>query len=84
MVVPTSLFAYEDAKQNLGDKQQKVLEAIISLGKCCDKKIAAFLGWEINRVTPRRKELADLGKIEMDGIERNEQNRPVQVWKFKV
>lgn len=83
MVTQTSLYAYSEALIGLNEKQQKVLEAIISLGKCYDKQIARFLGWEINSITPRRLELLAMGKIECLGLTKNEAGRAVQQYKFK-
>jgi hypothetical protein len=60
----TSLPAYQEAKENIKTKQQTVLDAIICLGVCCDHQIAEYLGWAINRVTPRRKELVEAGRVE--------------------
>ena len=60
----TSLPAYQEAKENIKTKQQTVLDAIIFLGVCCDHQIAEYLGWAINRVTPRRKELVEAGRVE--------------------
>jgi DNA-binding MarR family transcriptional regulator len=76
----TSLFAYEQAKDNLGEKQRQVLSAIRQIGKCTDKHIAAFLGWPINRVTPRRNELVESGHVIECGVVKNEYNRPVTLW----
>lgn len=84
MIRQTSLLAYADAKEGLGDKQKQVLEAIMTLGKCYDKQIADFLGWEINRITPRRKELFEAGKIESTELLKNKQGRSVQGWQFKA
>ena len=81
----TSLLAYFDAKENIGDNQNKVLTAIKVLGVCTDKQIASYLGWEINRVVPRRNELAspELGLIVEAGTTKNECNRTVITWQAK-
>ena len=59
----TSLPAYKEAKLTLNQTQAKVLEAIRHLGICNDRQITEYLGWPINRITPRRLELLTLGKI---------------------
>lgn len=59
----TSLLAYVNALENLGQKQFTVLKAIDSLGVCNDKQIADYLNWPINRITPRRLELRKMGLI---------------------
>ena len=60
----TSKPAYEEAKISINKKQQFVYDAIIKLGVCNDHQIAEELGWPINRVTPRRGELFNDGKID--------------------
>ena len=48
-------------RHGLAKSRRLVLQAIAALckqqGSCCDKQIADYLGWPINRVTPRRGEL---------------------------
>ncbi len=76
----TSIESYHKI-ENLGDKQQKVLLTIQDLGRCTDRQIATRLGWEINRVTGRRSELAELGRIQ--AIEKtfdSNTNRTVWLW----
>lgn len=80
MYQQTSLLAYLDAKEKIGDKQQKVYDAIKKLGKCTDQQIASLLNWTINRVTPRRGELHHKGMVKESGIIKNEFNRPVMLW----
>ena len=58
----TSIEAYHEL-QNVGEKQRMVLHAIDTMVKASDYDIANFLNWEINRVTPRRNELAKRGLI---------------------
>ncbi len=78
----TSLPAYQEAQININKKQQAVLDAIHALGVCCDHQIAEYLGWPINRVTPRRGELIDAGLIEMSFRGKDfETNRTVNFWK---
>jgi len=78
----TSLPAYQVAQKNINKKQQDVLDAISKLGVCCDHQIAEYLGWPINRVTPRRGELLDNGKIEMAFRGKDfETGRTVNFWK---
>jgi len=81
----TSRPAYEEAKTNIGDKQLKVFETIKKLGPCTDAQIADFLGWPINRVTPRRGELIDLKMIIADGKRRDQKTkRLVNFWRIKT
>lgn len=59
----TSLLAYIEVLENLGEKQLIVLQTIKKLGECNNKMIANELGWEINRVTGRVNELHKDGAI---------------------
>lgn len=60
-----------------------VLSAIRTLGVCCDKQIAEYLGWEINRVTGRRGELLIEDKIVCVGKWKSGK-RTVNWWKVKI
>lgn len=63
----TSGAAYKEIIPTLNDKQKKVLEVIKGASSVNasinDKQIARSLGWDINRVTPRRGELLNKGFI---------------------
>lgn len=65
-VRPTSLEAYDSV--DIGARQREVLNAIRELGAATDKEIARFLGWEINRITPRRGELVAAGLVKERGV----------------
>jgi len=82
-VTQTSLFAYQGVKTNIGAKQKIILNAIKAIQPCSDVQIAEYLAYEINRVTPRRGELAAMGKIVEAGKVKNKYNRPVNTWKIK-
>jgi len=56
----TSLIAYDSIKKTLGNKQKIVLEAIFKLGEATNRDIKNFLGWDINSITPRVKELREM------------------------
>ena len=60
----TSLKAYKDILDTLGDKQRQVLETIKYFGICTDRMISESLRWNINSVTGRTNELVKLGIIE--------------------
>ena len=50
--------AYREAAKSQRDyARQQVFIAIRKLQPCNDKQISEYLGWPINRVTPRRGEL---------------------------
>lgn len=59
----TSLAAYESIQAELNTKQEKVFDALTQLGSMCNQEIADVLGWPINTVTPRVKELREKGLV---------------------
>ena len=71
-VSQVSLQAFEKAKLTLAHNQAKVLWSIHNLNidkiPCSDRQIANLLGWEINRVIPRRRELEKANRIYSIGI----------------
>ena len=77
----TSLPAFKEPGKDIC--RSKVLDAIKKLGWCCDRQIAEFLDWPINRVTPRRGELFTAGKIENFGLRKYE-GRAVNWWRVKI
>jgi len=62
-VKPTSLLAYAEVLEHLGEKQQRVYEAIRFLRICNAKMISRHLHWEINCCTGRVTELNNFGII---------------------
>ena len=67
----TSLDAWADVRSRLGDRQESVMTALeIAEQPLCDVELSERLGWPINRVTPRRGELVDLGLVEDAGVEK--------------
>ncbi len=59
----TSIEAYNSIKKTLGNRQRRVLESL-SERDMTNRQLSKSLGWEINSVTGRVKELRDYGKIE--------------------
>jgi len=58
-----------------------VFLTIKKIGPCNDKQVASYLGWAINRVTPRRGELVTNGLImEQKKAKDPETNRTVSYW----
>ena len=55
----TSLLAYAEALEHLGENQQQVLITMRLLKTANNQMIAEKLGWQINSITPRVKELRD-------------------------
>lgn len=56
----TSRQAYSQIVPFLGDKQAQVLGLLRDSEPLSNSEIAKMLGWEINRVTPRIKELRNM------------------------
>lgn len=63
MFQQTSLLAYRSL-EHIGQKQKACYRIIKVLGPVCNQDIGYQLNWEINRVTPRVKELRELGYVE--------------------
>jgi DNA-binding MarR family transcriptional regulator len=78
----TSLLAYQQLT-HLSDKQQTVLVYIHGHPDTTDKEIAQSLGWEINRVTPRRGELENLGLIVSSGYLLQPNKRKAHTWRVR-
>lgn len=64
----TSLLAYREIEDKLGEKQKEVYNMLKNLGSANNSILAKKLGWEINRVTPRVKELREIGLVVTDCI----------------
>jgi len=79
----TSLEAFDLIFDELGSRQKEVYEVIESYCNCCNQDIAEFLGLPINSVTPRVKELRDLGFVCQNGFKINRLGRRVMTWKVK-
>lgn len=52
---------------NFSDIHQEVLSMINKYPECSRSELANYLGWPINRVTPRVRELLDMEKISVSG-----------------
>ena len=63
MIQETSLEAYKVLTPELGNLQETVYNTIIDHPGMSNHDIARYLNWEINRVTPRVKELRDKGLV---------------------
>ena len=62
----TSLVAYSEVLENLGERQTAVYCAIRNLKSCNNQMIANFLRLPINSITPRVNELRKLHIVMMD------------------
>lgn len=56
-----SLPAYKEPKDQ---SRQKVFSAIQKLQPCTNQQISEYLGWEINRITGRVKELREKNLVQ--------------------
>ena len=83
-----SIDSYKQLAENNGltRRQVQVLQALKNeLGMGTNRMIAKKLGWDINRVTGRVKELRSKGLIKHAGdFEDKETNRTVNLWKASV
>lgn len=57
MTQETSLLAFAEVLQNLGERQKQVYKAIRELGSCNNTMIANHLKLPISSITPRVREL---------------------------
>jgi len=79
----TSILAYEEVLNSLGKRQIQVLKALGKLRSATNMMIAGFLGWSINRVTPRVFELRKKRLIRQDKIGLCKiTNRTAIYWRF--
>lgn len=77
-----SLEAYEKIKSTLGEKQMIVYMAIDRYPKCSNEELRMILGWEINCITGRVKELRDLKLVCLAGKKFNERTQMnVNAWR---
>ena len=83
-VEQTSLLAYREVQQVLGQRQQQVYDAIKKFGLASDKMICDETHLPINCVTPRRGELAQMGKITlvMESASLDPPHRLVKWWRI--
>lgn len=57
MIQQTSLQAYQEIRQHMGERQRQVYHALMSLGEATNSMISQSSGIPINVVTPRINEL---------------------------
>jgi len=63
MMQQASLEAYKIVTPVLPEKRFKVYQILLEQGPLTNKQIAERLEWTINRVTPRVKELREMGIV---------------------
>lgn len=69
MIQETSLQAYEEIKEELGQRQKLVLNAIRELESANNRIISQYLRLPINSVTPRVKELREMKLVGVDRVD---------------
>lgn len=82
MMAATSIMSYRELVPNISRKQVAVLAFLRKYGPASNKQLSKRMGWEINRVTPRVKELRDMGLVVPYQLNFDQTtNRFEQVWK---
>jgi len=83
VIQQTSIEAYETIKKDLGKCQKLVCEVIRDNPSCSNRDIKNILGWEINRVTGRVKELRDYGYVSIKGTKIDKDtNMKVMIYEY--
>jgi len=84
MIQVTSLESFMEILPELGELQGIVYNAIKTYPGLSNREIANVIGKPINCVTPRVKELRNMGLVVNIGIKFDEYtNRNVMIWKVK-
>lgn len=66
---PTSLLAFAEVLENLGERQIIVYKALLYLGTANNTQIAEYLHLPINCITPRIVELRKKGLVRKDRVD---------------
>ena len=80
-IQPTSILAYAEVLENLGERQSQVYEVIRRLKSCSNFRISKELDLPINSITPRVKELREFGVVMQHKKDMGETGRLVIYWK---
>lgn len=76
--------AFTEILPHLSERQQRVYDIIHRSGPCSTEAIAEILGVYPHTITPRVKELRELGLIELAGYSMSPRSRrTVCLWKVK-
>lgn len=80
----TSLLAYAEVLQNLGERQMQVLKCLGKFNSATNMMLARKLNWDINRVTPRIFELRQVLLIKEDEVDYCKvTGKKAIYWRFK-
>jgi len=81
----TSLEAWLDVQEKLPRCRKIVLITLWHMGNATNMEIAKHLNWSINRVTPRVKELREMGLVEQAEIRKcGVTNNSARAWKLTI
>jgi predicted transcriptional regulator len=83
MLQDTTIQAYDSIRAHLNEKQRKVRYVLQKFGAMDNESIAKWLEWPINTVTPRIKEMRDLGEVIEAGYTTTKSGRKAHLWKLK-
>ena len=84
VLTDTSLLAWQEIEATVNDRQQAVLSALQGVDDATNTELSTILGWSINRITPRVKELRDKGLVVCAGIrECRVTGRRVYAWEWR-
>jgi len=85
MIQQTSLKAFQEIQPKLPECRRIVYETIKKADKdLTNMEIAARLGWSINRVTPRVKELREMGLVILSQVRKCRVTKnTAKAWKIK-
>ena len=81
MISDTLQRALLDVLPELNERQARVYDAIIELGRASNQQLAEYLNWPINCICPRVLELRQMGVVCEAGYEKNKAGRMVHVWR---
>jgi predicted Zn-ribbon and HTH transcriptional regulator len=70
MIQQTSIEAYKDVLETLGERQSEVYEALKQLGEATNTMISRYLMIPINCVTPRVFELRDMKLVGVSKVDK--------------
>ena len=80
----TSLEAFESIRSDIGKMQELMLTTIYANPGMSNHDISRYLCLEINKVTPRVKEIRDMGLVYCSGTKRDRlTGRRVLCWRIK-
>jgi hypothetical protein len=81
-VAPLSVEAFRTIQEDLPLKRREVLDTLRRIRSASNKQLSDIMNWPINCITPRVKELRDMGLVDFDHeqVDPNT-NRSEAVWR---